>query len=500
MGSIANSSAVLFSVGDYTISGTQALTTIPGVAATGNLTFKSIDSYSGTVDVACDVSALVGAHCVLSPAYPILIGNGASVALAATVNVPTSAVAGTYNIKLNTQDATGEPVHVWTLPVTVQDFAVGAITPPSQTVGGGQSATYNLSVVPAGTAFTDAVTLSCSGQPANSVCTFTPNPVTPGSGAASVVLTISTSSTATPGNNSVVVTGISGSLSHSATLSLTIGSSFQLALTQPFPSGADPGSQPTAKISLSPNYSGKVNASCDATALAATQCTVTPASPIAINDAPITVTALLNIPTSAAVGTYNARINIQDAGASGTPSASITIPFTVIQDFTLGSLTPTTQSITPGESASYNFSVLPVGTAFTNAVSLSCSGGPALSLCSFTPNPITPGNSSAAVVMSLTTTANSSNSYRAPIVFALWLALPALALLRKKKRLRVPSALFGLVFIAVLLTSCGGGGSNGGSSPGGSQQGTQSGTYTIIVTGAFGSLSHSAPGVTLIVN
>ena len=58
----------------------------------------------------------------------------------------------------------------------------------------------------------------------------------------------------------------------------------------------------------------------------------------------------------------------------------------------------------------------------------------------------------------------------------------------------------GIVVLALLYV-VGGGGSNGGSGGGGQQQGTQPGTYTIVVTGTSGTLSHqSASTATLIVN
>lgn len=265
-----------------------------------------------------------------------------------------------------------------------------------------------------------------------------------------------------------------------------------------------------AKISLTPNYSGSVIATCDATALSGTQCTLSPPNPIAINGSPVTVTVLINIPSNAAIGTYNININVQDAGASGVPSHSLTLPFTVVQDFILGTLTPPTQTINAGQSASYNFSVIPVGAAFTKSVSLSCSGGPIISLCSFTPGAVTPGSSSAAVVMSITTTATSSSLFGAGRFYALWLGLPGLALMagskrwRKRGKFTTPYSLLGFLLLAILLTSCGGGGSNGGGGGGGGggqQQGTQPGTYTITVTGTAGTLSHQAPTtVILIVN
>jgi hypothetical protein len=224
----------------------------------------------------------------------------------------------------------------------------------------------------------------------------------------------------------------------------------------------------------------------------------------------VALTASINVPENASPGMYNININTQDV--TGAPTAALTMVLTVNQDFTIA-LTPTTQTITPGESASYNFSVLPVGAAFTGAVTLSCSGGPAISLCSFTPNPVTPGNSSAAVVLTITTTSNSASlSPRARggfvTFYALWLALPAIALMgtrsRKRAKLGRLASLLGLFLLAFTLLSCGGGtGNNGGGGGGGGglQQGTQPGTYTITVTGASGALSHQAAApVTLVVS
>ena len=187
-----------------------------------------------------------------------------------------------------------------------------------------------------------------------------------------------------------------------------------------------------------------------------------------------------------------------------------------MEPLTLGSLTPSTQTITPGQSASYNFSVLPVGASFTDPVSLACSGAPTISLCTFTPNSVTPGSSSSAVVLKISTTASSASlspfgRKRTAILFAVWLALPGICLIRARlmshSKPGLSASLIALFLLTMLLASCGGAGSNGGSGGGGGgggggqQQGTQPGTYTITVTGTSGTLNHQAPStVTLIVS
>ena len=55
------------------------------------------------------------------------------------------------------------------------------------------------------------------------------------------------------------------------------------------------------------------------------------------------MTAAVNLPNNAIPGGYSININTQDV--SGTPQHALTIAVTVNQDFTIGSLTPATQTI-----------------------------------------------------------------------------------------------------------------------------------------------------------
>ena len=122
--------------------------------------------------------------------------------LAASINVPNNAAAGQYNIKINTQDTTGEPSHSFTVVLAVhQDFVVTSATPLQAVNPGQTTGAYQLTIQPVGTSFNAPVTLSCSGLPAGAQCLFSPSaPQTPGNSAVNVVMTISTASAKSSAN------------------------------------------------------------------------------------------------------------------------------------------------------------------------------------------------------------------------------------------------------------------------------------------------------------
>jgi hypothetical protein len=482
-------------------------------------------SFNQSVTLSCSLTpSITGATCTFTPGTVVNPTSTSPVNITVAVTVPTGTTAGNYTVTVQATTP-GAPAPVttsFTLAVTgIQDFTLNSST-SGQTVAAGQTtAPYNLTIAPTGASFSGIVTLSCSGIPAGALCNFTPASVVPESSSVNAALIIATNATTPGGNYTVTIIGTSGSISHSITVSLTL-ISFQLAISQAFPAPADAGSQQTAKVSLMPSYSGSVNATCDASAFSG-QCSITPANPVPISAGIASaLTLTVNIPNSAAPQLSNSyNVNLTATDSSGQPSQLLPLPLTVIQDFTVAALTPsTTQTITAGQSVNYNLSVLPAptGSSFANTVSLACSGAPVISLCSFTPSSVTPGNSSAAVKLTISTTPNSASfSPLRPEVggfsYAFLLALPALALLSKKGRrkkyakLALPASLLGLLLLALLLPSCGGGGVNGsgggggGGGGGGQGQGTKPGTYTITVTGTSGALSHAAPStVTLVVN
>jgi hypothetical protein len=195
-GAPVHSAEIPLTVGDYSLSGPATLSTVPAGEASASLKLSSLYSYSGSINSTCDVSAFPHAICALSPATAISLASGGTANLTATVNVPTDANPGTYNIKIKSLDTRGTPSHSLTIAVAVaQDFVLTSST-RSQTVKAGQSTgAYNLTIQPVGSSFDSLVTLACpQGLPSGAQCNFSPSaPVTPGTSAVNVVMSIATS-------------------------------------------------------------------------------------------------------------------------------------------------------------------------------------------------------------------------------------------------------------------------------------------------------------------
>lgn len=197
-----------------------------------------------------------------------------------------------------------------------------------------------------------------------------------------------------------------------------------------------------------------------------------------------------------------AGLNNQRHGLFAAITANTT-PDASSPDFTI-SATPASATITPGQSTQFTVTVTSQN-GFNSAVSLTCSGEPAGSTCSFAQSSVTPASgASASTMMTIATTSNPYNPAIAvfgnptPMTPALLVALSAMAAFclfliraprsRKRSRattLRYAAATVGLAVLAATLLVAGGCGySNKGT-------GTVAGTNTVMITGASGSLTHS---------
>jgi Beta-propeller repeat/Abnormal spindle-like microcephaly-assoc'd, ASPM-SPD-2-Hydin len=206
--------------------------------------------------------------------------------------------------------------------------------------------------------------------------------------------------------------------------------------------------------------------------------------------------------TPTASGTRNGTLNISD-NALGSPQVVNLVGAGA--DFSLTG-SPSSETLKAGGTATYQMTISPLGGLFTNVVTLSCSGAPALTTCRVSPNTVTPNGSSATSTLTIITTASvahasSLGSIRDSTIYAMCmpggLGLFGMILIGSRKRSRrlrviiLPVLLSGAL---IYMSGCAGG--TGIISP--PQSGTTLGTYTVTVTGASGAMKHSLP-VTLVV-
>jgi Beta-propeller repeat/Cep192 domain 4 len=203
--------------------------------------------------------------------------------------------------------------------------------------------------------------------------------------------------------------------------------------------------------------------------------------------------------TPTASGARSASVSIADA-AAGSPQ---TVPLSGQgADFSL-SVSPTSNTVSAGQTATYSLTVTPVG-GFNQQVSLTCSNAPRLTNCSTSPASVTltDGITPVSVSVTVTTTAPSSTfpgprRLPPPDGLLFWLlgslAAGALLLLARKTRSALVLAL--TVLALALWVSCGGGTSSGG----GSTPGTTPGSYTLSLNGTSSGLTHST-NISLVVH
>lgn len=453
---------------------------LTGAGASLSLQVNAAAGYAGPIALACTTPA---SGCSVSPAS--LSGSGT-----ATVTVAAGAIASGSNTITLTATGSGT-TQTATAAVTVQSFAVSLAAPPAAVMAGA-GASLDLTTS-ASNGFTSTLTLACTA-PATG-CTVSPASVAAGSPA-----TVSVSASAlTDGANTITVTATTttGNVTQTSSATVTV-EDFGLALTAP---GTPVMAGSAATLTLTTNaiggYSGALTLACTAPA---SGCTFNPASVAAGNPATLTIAA------SALTGGSN-NITVTASGSGLTRSASATA---TVADFSLTAAS-SSASVTPGQTASYALTLTAQG-GFSNAVSLTCSGAPATTVCSIKPDSLTPSASGSPVTVTVTTTAagaappplSGPAGDRRPWLLAL-LALAALAAtlaVNGSRRRPAGMAWRGVraVLTAVLLgatllaASCGGSGAAPvQTNPPVSNPGTPQGTYALVVTATSGSDTHTLP-------
>jgi len=128
-------------------------------------------------------------------------------------DVPAGLPGGNYNLSVVTNGIASAPVTVNIVPGP--DFTLTA-NPSSLSISQGASGQSTITVGPEN-GFTGSVTLTASGLPNGVTAQFNPNPTTTTS-----TLTLTASGSASTGTSTVTITGVSGDLTVTTTLQLTV--------------------------------------------------------------------------------------------------------------------------------------------------------------------------------------------------------------------------------------------------------------------------------------
>jgi len=264
---------------DFTIGASpSSLTITQGSNGTSTITITSLNGFnSATTLSASGLPSGVTAAFSTNPVTPPANGSATS-----TLTLTASGTATTGAATVTITGISGSTTHSTTIALTVNaaatpNFTIGA-SPSSVTVTQGGNGTSTITIT-SQNSFSSATTLSTTGLPSGVTAAFSTNPVTPpANGSATSTLTLTASATATVGTATVTVTGTSGSLVHSATISLTVNSStgtqtavFDSTLKAPkcvnVASGCDSGpslllGRDTLAGGSEPNQPNTINSSC----------------------------------------------------------------------------------------------------------------------------------------------------------------------------------------------------------------------------------------------
>jgi len=273
----------------------------------------------------------------------------------------------------------------------VPDFAL-ATTPASQTVTAGAGTSYTTTVTASG-GFNGTVNFSVSGLPAGAAGTFNPASVAT---SGSTTLSVTTSSTTPAGSYPLTITGTSGSIVHTNSVTLVVN-------TAPVPDysiSASPASQTviqgagtsyTATVTPVNGFTGTVTFSVTGLPAGAAG-TFNPTSVTTSGNSTLSVTTSASTPT----GSYPLTITGTSGTLSHTTSVTLVVNPVATGDYTVAA-TPSSSTIPRGATTNFTVTVTPSG-GFTGTVTLSVSGLPSGATGSFSPASITTSGTSTLTV------------------------------------------------------------------------------------------------------
>ncbi|WP_260705928.1 SMP-30/gluconolactonase/LRE family protein [Edaphobacter flagellatus] len=298
---------------DFSVSATPSSQTVAqGSNTTYTTTISPLNGFSDTVSLTAN-GLPAGTTASFIPASAVNPKTWALMVATATTTAP-----GTYTVTIT--GTSGTLSHLTTVTLVVSgppDFSMSA-SPSSQTLTPGNSTTYTTSIS-ALSGFTGTVNLGVSGLPVGATASFNPTSV---AGSGNSMLTISTATTIPAGTYTLTITGTSGALSHSTTVTLVVSTPDFSISTTPSLQTMTQGNNTTyiTSISALSGFTGMVNLSVSGLPTGATA-SFTPTSITGSGSSTLTVSTALTTPA----GTYTLTIT----GASGSLSHSTTVTLIV---------------------------------------------------------------------------------------------------------------------------------------------------------------------------
>ncbi len=272
---------------------------------------------------------------------------------------------------------------------------------------------------------------------------------------------------------------------------------FELSASAPTPSPVFAGNSATSTVSAVANFGFNSTSTLSCSGLpTGAVCAFNPSS---ISGSSGSSTLTITTSTSMATATYPVQVK----GTAGAATSTATLSLVVFQaappppDFSLtpSSGSPTSQTITAGQTANFSLAITPSG-GFSGTVNFSCAIKPSVTkapTCNLPSSLQISGSGSKSVSVSVGSTANvMANALpdfhfpaaRSRLLWIFGLLCTVMLLSHVRKRILAFSSSV-VIMATIFLLACGGGSSSH------TVQGTPAGTYTVTVTATSGSLNHN---------
>jgi hypothetical protein len=347
--------------------------TVTAVAGSSNSTFTvSTTGQNGFSDSVTVAISGLPAGATTSPAFPF------SVSVSKSQTVTLSVPASNGDFPLTITGSSGSLTHSASLKLMInaaQDFRLDVSPSTIAAAPGSSSSSFTVSAS-GQNGFNGSVGVAVSGLPAGA-STLPASPFSvPAGSSQNVSLSIPT--TLSPGSYSLMVSGTSGSLAHSAALALTVTSSPDFNINvSPATITTNPGGSGSFTVSTSGlnGFNGLVGIAISGLPVGASTLPPSPFNVVAGNSQ----TVSWSIPSTASPGSYSVMVS----GSSGSLAHSVTLALTVNPppDFSIA-LSPSAVAANVGTSTSSFTASITGLNGFTNSIDVTISGLPNGTTCS----------------------------------------------------------------------------------------------------------------------